>query len=298
VRFEVETIKPRIGAVIHVDRDDILNPEVAERCKELIEDRTVLVFPKLNLSDKEQLALTDNFGGRVYYSTGVPGGKAAEADVYKLTLDPDVNDQPNFVYSNFFWHFDGGMGHQPLPAATMLSARSVATKGGQTEYCSTYAGYESLSDEDKDEIDGLMGVYDFPYGMARTVLGTPSEEDNKSWELAVRRMRGQDPVKDAADPLEKRHPLAWKHKNGRTSLLLAQTTIREVEGLPVAHGRALVQRLLEHTTQPDFRYRHDWQEGDLLIWNNTAALHRVMPYDAASGRVMHRTTVGGTEIPN
>jgi alpha-ketoglutarate-dependent taurine dioxygenase len=71
-----------------------------------------------------------------------------------------------------------------------------------------------------------------------------------------------------------------------------------VIGMPVPAGRALLARLVEWAAQPDFTYTHRWQEGDLVIWDNTGTLHRVRPYDSDSGRTMHRTTIAGTEAVN
>ena len=90
------------------------------------------------------------------------------------------------------------------------------------------------------------------------------------------------------------HPLVWTHKSGRKSLLIGYTA-DHVVNLPKADGRALLARLLEWTAQPDFTYRHYWQEGDLVVWDNTCALHRVIPYAMDSGRTMHRTSVAGIE---
>jgi alpha-ketoglutarate-dependent taurine dioxygenase len=63
--------------------------------------------------------------------------------------------------------------------------------------------------------------------------------------------------------------------------------------MPVYEGRALLARLLDWTAQPDFNYRHEWSVGDLVVWDNCGALHRVIPYAADSGRRMHRTSVAG-----
>jgi alpha-ketoglutarate-dependent taurine dioxygenase len=64
--------------------------------------------------------------------------------------------------------------------------------------------------------------------------------------------------------------------------------------MPVPEGRALLSRLLEWTVQPEFKYRHEWEEGDLVIWNNHHTLHRVIPYDVSSGRIMRRTSIQAT----
>jgi alpha-ketoglutarate-dependent taurine dioxygenase len=93
---------------------------------------------------------------------------------------------------------------------------------------------------------------------------------------------------------DQEHPIVWTHESGRKSLVIG-TQADRVIGMPVPDGRALLVRLMEWAAQPDFTYRHEWQEGDLVIWDNPGALHRVIPYERSSGRLMHRTSIAGTE---
>src|SRR3546814_6803648 len=89
-------------------------------------------------------------------------------------------------------------------------------------------------------------------------------------------------------------PLVWTYPSGRKALLVGYTA-DEVVGMPRAEGRALLMRLLEWAAQPAFSYSHQWQEGDLVIWDNCGALHRVIPYAKDSGRLMHPTSVAGID---
>ena len=77
--------------------------------------------------------------------------------------------------------------------------------------------------------------------------------------------------------------------------MLLGTTADRVVGMSIPEGRAFLVRLLEWCCQPAYSLRHEWQEGDLVIWENTAGLHRAIPYDPASGRMMHRTSIAGAE---
>jgi alpha-ketoglutarate-dependent taurine dioxygenase len=95
----------------------------------------------------------------------------------------------------------------------------------------------------------------------------------------------------------KERPLVWTQESGKKSMLLG-VTMDKIVGMHVAEGRALLARLLEWSVQPAFQYRHQWQEGDLVIWDNCVALHRVIPFAATSGRMMHRTSIAGVERPN
>jgi alpha-ketoglutarate-dependent taurine dioxygenase len=278
VTVAFESIKPHIGAVVHVERSNILDAEVVSRCRAMLEERTVLVFPRLDLNDEEQLAFTDRLGARVNLTSNAIQGSDTAEDVYKVTLDKKFNTQPEYVLGTFFWHMDGLTVDAPPPKATLLSARKISAKGGQTEFASTYAAYDGLPEAEKEELAGLLATHSVRSAL-RPVADALPEEDRKKLEIG----------------LVKEHPIVWSHKSGRKSLVIG-TSADEVVGMPYAHGRALLTRLTEWASQPDYTLRHDWQEGDFVIWDNTGALHRVIPYEEDSGRTMHRTSIAGTEI--
>ena len=276
-----EDIKPAIGSrVSWDDRDDLFTPEAAQLIRDRIEQRTVLVFPRLDLTDAEQLALTDAMGGRLKL-TGQFNKQKVDDNVYQVTLDKDINPQSEYVLGTYFWHMDGMPIDAPPPFATMLSARKVSATGGQTEFASTWAAWEGLPDEEKREIDGLRAVHSVKASMIPLTGAIPDEQYQKVIGIQT----------------EKEHPLVWHRASGRKTLLIGSTAERIV-GRPVTDGRALLWRLIEWAAQPDYSLRHDWQEGDFVIWDNTAAMHRAIPYDAESGRMMHRTTLVGTEATN
>jgi alpha-ketoglutarate-dependent taurine dioxygenase len=274
MKVQVENIKPAIGSIVRFERSALLDDDVAQRCLELLEERQVLVFPRINLSDKEQLAFTDKLGARVNFTNRVPGGDSSSKDVYTTTLDPKINNEPEYVLGTYFWHMDGVTVDMPPPKASVLSARKVAPKGGQTEFASTFAAYQALPVEDKTELEGLRVLH--------------------SVTAAVREVATAESLDPYRRGLKHEHPLVWKRKSGRKSMIIGYTA-DYVVNLPRADGKALLARLLEWTAQPAFTYRHYWQEGDLVVWDNCGALHRVIPYSADSGRTMHRTSVAGVE---
>jgi alpha-ketoglutarate-dependent taurine dioxygenase len=274
----IEPIKPRIGGLVHVAKDNLLDPATIAVVREALEDRGVLVFPRMNLTDAEQLAFTDKLGTRLNYNRKAPGSGTGDDDVYAITLDKKINFQPEYVLGTFFWHIDGVTINQPLPKATLLTARKLAPSGGQTEFASTYAAYESLPESDKRAIGDLKVMHKVEAAL-RPVFDQVAETDLARW-------RGMS--------VDMVHPLVWKHKSGRKSLVIGTQADRVVD-VPIPHGRSLLVRLQEWAAQPDFSYRHEWQEGDLVIWDNCGCMHRVVPYDENSGRRMHRTTIMGEE---
>jgi alpha-ketoglutarate-dependent taurine dioxygenase len=277
--FRSEPIKPHIGEIVHVDRAGLADESVASRCLDLIETRCVLVFPRLRLSDEEQLAFTDRLGARGKRLRRNEAGEFVEiGEVYNVTFDAAFNTRPEYVLGTFFWHMDDMTSDYPPPKATLLTARRLSPKGGQTEFANTFAAYENLPAADKAEIAGLHAVHSLSASLRGVFDYQSREERERQDKLAV----------------VKEHPLVWTRKSGRKSLVIGTTTDR-IAGMPLAEGRALLERLREWTVQPDFVYRHEWQDGDLVIWNNCGTLHRVIPYDRDSGRNMHRTTVAGVE---
>ena len=86
----------------------------------------------------------------------------------------------------------------------------------------------------------------------------------------------------------------WKHRSGRRSLIVGCNAAYIPELDPVESWELLI-KLRDWATQPQFVFHHDWSEGDLVMWDNTGTLHRAMPYDPMSGRLLHRTMLQGEE---
>ena len=93
---------------------------------------------------------------------------------------------------------------------------------------------------------------------------------------------------------DKVHPLIWEHRSGRRSLVIG-ASVDHVVGVDHDEGQALLGELLARATARDRVYRHQWQVGDLVIWDNTGVLHRACPYEPSSTRELHRTTMSGDE---
>ena len=176
----IEPIKPLVGSKVTVDKAHLTDPDVVAAIRAALEERGVLVFPAIGLSDDEQLAITDALGGRGNYNNKVPGGNVSAKDVYKITLDKEVNREPDYVLGTFFWHVDGVTVDQPLPKATLLSARTLSDEGGATEFANLYAAWDKLPDDEKKQYDGLKVIHTIEASV-RPVFGNPSEERISRW---------------------------------------------------------------------------------------------------------------------
>ncbi len=277
-KVAIENVKEHIGGIVHVDRAHICDDDVVEACRKALDDRGVLVFPQVHLTNEEQLAFTDKWGARVKFTGTVPGGEGDSDELYKITLDEEFNSEPDYVLGTFFWHMDGVTIDQPLPAATMLSARALSPTGGQTEFANTAAAYDALPDAKKEEIKDLKVIHRMLASMRPLYVDMPDERHERYSSMAT----------------EMVHPLVWTQASGKKSLVLG-THADEVIGMTVTNGRSLLARLTEWCAQPVFSYSHEWQDGDFVVWSNCGLMHRVVPYDANCGRMMHRTTIMGSE---
>ncbi len=276
-KITIEPVKEHIGARVLVDRADLLDPEVVAACRDALEERGVLVFPELHVSDADQLAFTDALGGRASFMAKAPGGTGDDEDVYKITLDEAFNKHPEYVHGTFFWHVDGVLIDQPPPKATLLSARQLSGTGGQTEFANLYAAYDRLPEQQKADYAGLRVLHTLAAAI-RPVVEVVNKENVALLDVAA----------------DMEHPLVWTHASGRKSLLIG-TQADRITSLPLHIGRALIARLNEHAAQPELVYSHDWRVGDFVIWDNCGVMHRVVPYDDPR-RTMHRTSIAGTEM--
>jgi alpha-ketoglutarate-dependent taurine dioxygenase len=273
--LEIENIKPGVGAIVHADPQVLVDGSAANQILELVEERGVIVFPQIGLTDDEQLALTEHLGGRSTYSDHAKISDVDTKGVYTVTLDEKDNPNPDYVHGTFFWHLDGVISKPPPPKATILAGRKIAPKGGQTEFANTYAAYAALPDAVKAEIEDLKVVHSI-YAILKGLVQKPTAQDIERW--------AEMPSTENIQKLVKTQP------SGRKSLTLGNSA-DYIEGLPIVEGRALLARLQDWAVQPAYTYQHDWREGDLVIWDNIGVLHRVVPYDKSSGRRMHRTSV-------
>ena len=267
-----EKLTPTVGAMVHgVDREQLLRDDDLPRWTlEALEANGALVFRGMHLDDETQVAFSRKLG------TVEKLGQGEHPEIFLVTLDASKNRSAAYLKGTFDWHIDGCTDDIPI-MATMLSAHAVAETGGETEFASSYGAYEALTDEEKERAESLRVVHTIEASQ-RLHNPNPTPEEVATW-------RRRPP---------KVHPLVWTHSSGRKSLVIGATT-DHVEGMPVEEGRALLDDLLAKATTPERVYRHEWQVGDLVIWDNRGVLHRACPYDPTSPREMHRTTFAGDE---
>ena len=263
-------LSPRIGSEVEADAETLLGGTHAAQIRELLEVRGVIVFHDINFSDEQMKDFAKTLGS-------IEEGSTYQDGVFKVTFDPDHNPQgETYLKGTLEWHIDRTDIDVP-PLGSMLTPRALSPSGGQTEFANTYAAYEDLPEEEKRFLEGLEVEHRVEAPISRQTEN-PTEEQIAAW-------RAKAP---------KTHPLVWQHRSGRKSLVLGGTAWRVV-GMDQAESDALLERLMKWSEQPQYVYRHHWRMGDLVVWDNTGTMHRVVPFDMASGRRLHRVTLEGEE---
>ena len=187
----------RIGSEIRTDLDTLLSGREAANIRATLEQRGVVYFRGLEISDQEQVAIAKTLGNLVQ--------SEGEEGIYKISLDDKVNERAKYLKGSLFWHFDGSL--QPYPnLATLLRAIKLSDVGGETEFCNTYASYDDLPQADKDLIADLRVVHSAERSQYY-VTPEMSYDEITFWQKS--------PTKAC--------PIVWTHQSGRKSLLLGAT---------------------------------------------------------------------------
>jgi taurine dioxygenase len=255
-------------------RDDVAAIEDAWR------RRLVVVAHGQQLSDPDLLAFSRYFGELD------PPGPNPYGEPFSKEF-PEINVISNVVQDGkpignlgdgeAVWHADMTYVDVP-PKAAVLYSLEVPPGEGNTYFADMFAAYDSLAAELKAEADGKVAVHDASRNSAGMLR------------------KGYNDVTDVRETVGARHPLVRTDPvTGRKALFLGRRPNSYIVGLQVSDSEALLDALWAHATQPQFAMCHEWQVGDLLMWNNLSVLHRRDAFDPRTRRVMHRTQIKGSE---
>ena len=240
-----------IGAEVDVDLRQI-DDDAFDRIRGAFLEYVILVFPKQQLSPDDQLAFARRFGELYRYPHG-PGMEGHEM-VLPINLPSGVRRGR--------WHSDATFDERP-PAISILSARELPSRGGETAFANQYAAFDALSDGMKKLLAGMAAVHD-------------ASSHNRAEEWTT-------------------HPVLRTHaETGRTALFVNSEFTRRFAGMTAEESEGLLKYLTTHAHRPEFCYVHRWRPGDVVMWDNRAAQHYpVLNRPQGEVRRMWRVTVAG-----
>ncbi|MCW5744646.1 MAG: TauD/TfdA family dioxygenase [Alphaproteobacteria bacterium] len=276
----VRKLHPLFGA--EIGGVDLTRPVAAgtfEEIRSAFEEHSVLLLRGQAIDDSQQIAFSQLFGPLETTVSANPAGGTAFARQSNLDIntgDMIPVDDRRMVYqrANFFWHTDSSFKRVPA-LCSLLSARICPPEGGDTEFATLRGAYATLPETMKQKIEPLIAEHSLAYSRGLVDPNVLTEAQKAEVPPVKQRLVRTNPV------------------NGRKALYVSAHA-SHIVGWPFAEGRALLDELTAHATEPEFCFAHRWRNGDLIIWDNRAVLHRATPYDTVKyKRLMQRTTVAG-----
>ena len=277
--MKIDPIHAEFGARISgVDLALPLDKNTFNQIDDAINRYSLLLFENQQMNDAAHLDFTRRFGELEeehlsYYSRGVVTyiGRVGNIDIdgNKVSVR-----QVKASTGNEMWHSDSSF--REIPAMySMLCAYEVPDEAGETEFASARAAYQRLDQSTQQQIENLVGIHDYIY--SRTRVGEDAVTENQRTYMHPVRQR-----------LVRQNPVTGERN------VFVGSHVKEIEGMPDAEARPLIDRLIAEVTRPELVYRHRWRVGDFMIWDNRCMLHRGCGYDADKyRRRMHQTRVRG-----
>lgn len=276
----VEPLTGSIGAIVHgVDLRNALDDAHVAAIRAAWLEHRVVFFREQDITPAQQIAFARRFGELTPAHPLVGGLDADHPEVLVL----DSADYPLGVGSrgrgtsyNDRWHTDVTFSERP-PMGTILAAKQIPSRGGDTLWCDLVGAYATLSAPIRALLDDLVAVHDATATFSRFRDDDPTGEQN-------RRLAALKPV---------RHPVVRVHpETGARGLFVNPTFTAAIEGLSTAESDALLALLYRHSTEPERVVRWHWRARDVAFWDNrTTAHYATADYDER--RVMHRVTLAG-----
>lgn len=279
--MEIVPVGPGFAAELRgVTIQDVADSDPAyATVRAAFEEHSVLVLRDQDVTDDAQLAFSRRFGPLEVTKVGSAG--CGSNLVILKTLDEEGNVVPgdhrvaSENKANQLWHSDSTFKRVPA-LASVLSSRIIPGRGGETEYVSTRLAFDRLDPSLQSRLENSFAWHEYAYSRGKIApdLATPAERaalPPQCWRLVW-----QNPV------------------NGRKALYIASHAYA-IEGMERKAGQELLAELIEAATIPGASYTHSWCEGDVVMWDNRATMHRGRPWPASEPRYMVRTTISATE---
>jgi taurine dioxygenase len=271
-----------LGAEIVVDLSKDMDDATFKDVEDAFHDNIVVVFRNQRLSSERQIAFSRRFGELEIHIVK----KYLLADYPEILLVSNIRDDKNenigLADAGFTWHSDVSYRKHPSRCSLLYAIEVPERDGetlGNTVFVNTIRAYEMLPETMKSWLEGRKAIH--RYSERMRVENSPRPKLTAA-QLAE--------TPDIAHPIVRTHPCT-----GRKSLYVTKGECIGIEGVPDDEGRAVIAELHDHCIKAEFQYRHKWQVGDLLMWDNATAMHlAICDYELPQRRLMHRTTVIGS----
>ena len=280
--FTLHEMSPACGAIIEgIDLSQDLTNRQFDEIHEALLDRTVIVFRDQHITPDQQVAFARRFGEP--QPAEVPGFEKSKENPEIDILEYDADNPPHVTRD--LWHTDF-VGTERPTMGTVLYAKVIPPRGGDTVWVNTVAAYEALSDRMKAHLDGLWAFHDSyqPYDEhVRPDMWAGEGTDYIKERRATYR--------PALHPVVRTHPVT-----GKKGLFVNESMTTLIKDIDKRESDYLLRYLFDYLRTPEFNYRHKWQTSDLAVWDNRLSLHYAL-FDYTDHRLMHRIVIQG-DVPH
>jgi alpha-ketoglutarate-dependent 2,4-dichlorophenoxyacetate dioxygenase len=279
--MELVPLHPDFGVEMRgVGLLDVASGDAAyQAVRAAFEEHSLLLFRNQEVADDLQAVFSRAFGPLERVKIGSEGASTFYSRLNNLSSDgslvPETHRQALTARANQLWHTDSSFKRTPA-LASVLSARVVPQHGGETEFASTRAAWTRLSPSLQSRLRDAVVTHSYAHSRDQIDAGLMTEPERKALPPARWRMTWRNPV------------------NGRVALYIASHAYA-VEGLGGAEARILLDELIGDATRPEFVYPHHWRQGDVLMWDNRATMHRGRPWLHLEPRSVVRTTISAVD---
>jgi taurine dioxygenase len=275
--IEVVPTGAALGAEIRgVDLAEPIDDVTFAAIERAYDEHGVIFFRGQRITPPQQVAFTRRFGAIEFNIFGERWSVPGSPEIVVVSNITEDGRPIGVRRAGENWHSDMCYAARP-PRGTMLYALEVpelfGLALGDTEFASAAAAWDALPDAIRHRLEGRQAIFDF-CGRKRAFPPTQAEKDRYP------------PV---------RHPIARTHpRTGRKCLYVMRDDCTGIEGIAPEEAEALIAALADHIVKPAFVYRHQWRQGDVLMWDNCTVQHRaIQDYEMPQRRLMHRTTMDG-----
>ena len=281
-QLSARSLSGALGAEVSGIDVSQLDDTAFDGLRDIFHDNLVLVVKEQDLSPAQQTAFARRFG-EIQYHISPEYLMKDQPEVMILSNEKEDGQYIGLPDGGSEWHSDHSYVDQPT-GYTMLHAIKVPKDGGDTEWTNMVKAYDSLTDDMKQRLDGLVGIHSF--------------NRLKNSRLTVPVRHGNDADYYKRSPPDAYHPIVRTHPaTGRKALYISKRFTIGIKGMNDAQAQPLLDDLFTLIANREFVYRHRWTVGDLLLWDNRATIHLACGgVPDSQHRRMHRTTVLG-EIP-
>jgi taurine dioxygenase len=285
--MEIRTFDSPIGAeILGVDLSkggDDLN---VEKLRIALGDYSVIFLRNQNLTEDRHIEFSRNFGElEVHVGTRYLHPSHPELRINSNIIE---NGKPiGATDAGQYWHTDLSYMAKPSKCSLLYAIEIPVENGkprGDTVFSSSTAAYDALPDDIKKKVEGLNAVHSYAYRYYQL-----TDAGQKRPELTPEQ-KAKAP--DVVHPVVVIHPFTK-----RKCLFVNEGFTTSIVGMPKSESDELLTYLFKHSIKPEFQYRHHWQVGDFLFWDNVATQHfAVADYALPLRRRMHRTTISGVAL--